>query len=325
MNLPREKISFFEKKILAFYRKEGRKHLPWRKKDITLYEVWVSEIMLQQTQVDRVVGFYVKFLKKFPTISSLAKVSWEEFLPHYQGLGYYNRGRNMLATARTIREKYKGVFPKDIETLETLPGIGKYTARAIVSFGNNADYLAWDTNFARVFGRFFFGSKDTEIDSMFFERKMGGKKRDFNGAVMDFGSLVCIKKPKCEACPLASRCKYMKERGKKEIQIKKKRAISQRDAIAVVILHRNHREYFSSVKSRYSPFIVPDKKNSRLGIKQYFKKKYNLDVSVRPPHKRGIYQRKPAIFVYAQILLGVHSFCSFEKGHVYIGKGHEVK
>lgn len=310
-------LDCFERCIMVFYRKKGRKHLPWRKKGITPYEVWVSEIMLQQTQVDRVIDFYVKFLKRFPTIRELSRVSWEKFLPYYQGLGYYNRGRNMLSSAQIICKRYEGKFPEDIEILETLPGIGKYTARAVMSFSKNFDFLAWDINFQRVFGRFFFGSKDTAIDPLEFEGKIVAKKRDFNGAIMDFGSLVCVREPRCNICILQCHCVYFQEKGKGEILKKRENKVfCQKEATVWVFLHKDHKIYYSDNKKIYAPFQVPKRDNTREGIKKYFLKKYGLIVSVRPPHKKDLIQGNPTLFVNAQILLGNYTFSIFEKEEV---------
>ena len=113
MIIRKEKLQFFEATLSDFFTKAGREHLPWRKKSITAYEVWVSEIMLQQTQVSRVVEYYTRFLMRFPTVESLAQVEWEVFLPYYQGLGYYARGRNMIKTAQAVVSQYSGVFPRD--------------------------------------------------------------------------------------------------------------------------------------------------------------------------------------------------------------------
>ena len=111
MLIREKRVEYFETQITDFFEKAGREHLPWRKKGVTAYEIWVSEVMLQQTQVSRVIGYYDRFLKRFPTVEVLAKASWEEFLPYYQGLGYYARGRNMLLTARAVVKEYGGIFP----------------------------------------------------------------------------------------------------------------------------------------------------------------------------------------------------------------------
>ena len=124
MAIQKQKITFFEEKIADYFVKAGRDFLPWRKNNITPYEVWVSEIMLQQTQVSRVIEYYVRFLKKFPIVEKLAKATWEEFLPYYDGLGYYARGRNMLRAAEKIVAEYKGVFPRDREGFKEKSSFG---------------------------------------------------------------------------------------------------------------------------------------------------------------------------------------------------------
>lgn len=163
MAIQKQKVQFFQDAVLDFFAKSGREELPWRTKGIGAYEVWVSEIMLQQTQVSRVLTYYTRFLQRFPTVLDLAAATWEDFLPYYEGLGYYNRGRNMLRTAVMVRDSFKGAFPKTREELLVLPGVGEYTAAAILSFAYNQDALAWDTNLKRVMGRFFFGVLDPAI------------------------------------------------------------------------------------------------------------------------------------------------------------------
>ena len=205
MSISASKIKFFETTLLNFFQKVGREHLPWRKRNITAYEVWVSEIMLQQTQVSRVIDYYERFLKKYPTVQSLAKSNWEEFLPYYEGLGYYARGRNMLRAAKMIVEEYGGKFPKEKMLLETIPGIGPYTASAILSFAYGENHIAWDTNVSRVIGRFFFGSKMADFEREGMEMQFSVPARALNAALMDFGSALCLARPKCAACPLRIR------------------------------------------------------------------------------------------------------------------------
>lgn len=308
---------FFEKIVLEFYRKCGRKHLPWRADTMNSYKIWVSEIMLQQTQVDRVIGFYTRFLERFPDINSLSRASWEDFLPYYKGLGYYNRGKNMLVAAKQIVKDYGGEFPREISKLERLPGIGVYTARAIVSFAHADNHLAWDTNFSRVFGRFFYGSKDAVADQKVFKSSIHANKKDFNGAIMDFGSLVCVKRPKCNECPLSLHCVYFSQKGKKEKNEKRsEEKFPMKDALAAIILHKDNRIFYSSRKRRYVPFFISSNLNSRSGIQNYFLEKYGLSLSVRPPHLKRKTGGKPVIFVRAQVLLGQHAFSVFSKKDV---------
>ena len=338
-----EKLGWFEKILHDFFIHAGREHLPWRKPRITAYEVWVSEIMLQQTQVSRVIGYYERFLGRFPTVRDLAKASWEDFLPYYAGLGYYARGKNMLKAAKAVVETFDGSFPNDVEKLETLPGVGPYTAAAIASFAYGKNTIAWDTNLRRVVGRFFFGSKKADIPFIEFEEAFQLPAKELNGALMDFGSAICTARPKCGACPLREKCLYFREKGKNELTTYNSRlttieskvkgqkskvkpsageqnsTLSFKDARVLLTLHEGHRKYYSSKKRGYSPFIVPSSHNTRAGIKDWFRDRYGLELSVRPPHDKNIVDGKPTLSVHAQILLGKPDFLIFKKEDI----GHE--
>jgi A/G-specific adenine glycosylase len=338
-----EKLGWFEKILHDFFIHAGREHLPWRKARITAYEVWVSEIMLQQTQVSRVIGYYDRYLGRFPTVQDLAKASWEDFLPYYAGLGYYARGKNMLKAAKAVVETFGGSFPKDVEKLETLPGVGPYTAAAIASFAYEKDTIAWDTNLRRVVGRFFFGSKKADIPFIEFEEVFRLPAKELNGALMDFGSAICVSRPKCGACPLREKCRYFREKGKNELTTynsrlitleskvksqkskvkpsagEKNSTLSFKDARVLLTLHEGHRKYYSSKKRGYAPFIVPSSHNTRAGIKDWFRNRYGLELSVRPPHSKIVTDGKPTLLVNAQILLGPPDFLIFRKEDI----GHE--
>lgn len=316
-----EKIQFFRRRLLDFFRKSGRIELPWRREGITAYEVWVSEVMLQQTQVSRVIGYYNRFLKRFPTVKKLSQASWEEFLPYYEGLGYYARGRNMLRTAEAVMKEWNGEFPKTVLELEKLPGIGPYTARAIASFAYDLHELAWDTNLKRVIGRFFLGAKDRigEKEMLSFNEALGRGAREMNAALMDFGSAICTARPKCGACPLQRECRYFKEKGKQESKsqsLKNKKKTEAPAEKAIVFLHENHKQYFSSQAKVYKPFVLPTGYTSRAAIKDYFLKTYGLTVAVRPAHRSLVWRDASVILVHAQILLGEPTFVSFSKSAV---------
>jgi len=305
----------FEKKLFVWYRKNGRKNLPWRKIHITAYEVWVSEIFLQQTQVNRVVSYYARFLKRFPDVGTLANASWSEFFPYYEGLGYYQRGRNMLKTARLVVKKHGGRFPKDYTQLMTLPGIGEYTAHAILVFAYGKDVLAFDTNLQRVFGRYIYGDKNAKYDTVQLEKSLQGNKSVLNAAIMDFANAVCVKRPQCEVCPLSGKCVYFRENGVREQEGREvRKKFSTKKAHVYLWLHKDHKEYYSTNKKIFRPFILPQSLQSRDEIKNYFKNKYGLTLSVRPPHKKTYVDGKPTLFVNAQILLGKNPF------HIFIKK-----
>ena len=320
MVIRKEKVAYFEKSLADFFRKAGREHLPWRKKNITAYEVWVSEIMLQQTQVVRVIAYYTKFLERFPSVETLAQASWEEFLPYYEGLGYYTRGRNMLQTAQVVVHEYGGKFPRDTKLLQQLPGIGPYTAAAIMSFAFGDNHLAWDTNLKRVIGRYFLGGKHLIKDEGVWENIFHTKKKTLNAALMDLGSALCVARPKCGACVLQSKCTSYRERGKQEAAKRKqqekgaaKTKQNWGNAEVYVFLHENHKKYFSAAKKSYQPFILPVGYNTRAGIKQYFQEEYGLTLSVRPPHQKLLIVKRPTLLVNAQILLGDPKFQVFSK------------
>lgn len=313
MPIEKETMRYFETRVTDFFEKAGREHLPWRKEGTTAYEIWVSEIMLQQTQVSRVIGYYDKFLKRFPTVVILAEASWEEFLPYYQGLGYYARGRNMLLAARVVVKKHGGVFPASIEELDALPGIGPYTAAAIASFAYDQNTLAWDTNLRRVVGRFFFGTKRSERIS-----ELDGRFREqakiLNAALMDLGSSLCTSRPKCAACPLVAKCQYWREQGKQE-QVKNQQSdnnpqIDWKRAPVYIILHALHQQYFSEDTKVYTPFLLPVGFTDRAGIQKWFIDQYGLTVSVRPPKKD---KAKGVILVNVQILAGQFSFTMYPR------------
>ena len=332
MSIDKRKIQFFEKHLADFFYKAGRVELPWRRKRITAYEVWVSEIMLQQTQVVRVIGYYQNFLKRFPTVQDLAKASWEEFLPYYQGLGYYARGRNMLRAAQVVVSEYGDKFPKDKALLEKLPGVGPYTAAAIMSFAYGENHLAWDTNLTRVIGRFFLGGKHLVIDEAYWEEKFRMPKKDMNAALMDFGSALCVARPKCEACFLRSKCVYYREKGKQEAASRKRQGerkksdhIDWKNASVAVFLHEHHKKYYSADKKEFRPFVLPAVYNTRAGIKQYFQEKYGLTLAVRPPHQKLLMEKTPTLLVNAQILLGEPKFAIFLKTAVKEYNSKEFK
>lgn len=318
MSIRKPKLQFFEQTLLDFLAKSGRSELPWRKRGVTAYEVWVSEVMLQQTQVSRVIGYYERFLKRFPTVRKLAQASWEEFFPYYAGLGYYARGRNMLRTAEAVMREHQGKFPTSVAALEALPGIGPYTARAIASFAAGAPELAWDTNLRRVIGRFFLGSKAKigEQEQAYFARTLAHQAPTLNASLMDFGSALCTARPKCANCPLRSRCQYFRERGQGEIKKPKAKNQKQLAERAIVFLHHNHKQYFSARRKGYEPFLLPAGYTTRAAIKDYFQKKHGLQLAIRPPHGQVTCQGTGCLLVNAQILLGTHHFATFPKSVV---------
>ena len=204
--------------LLPWFQQHGRKNLPWQQQ-VSGYRVWLSEIMLQQTQVATVIPYYEKFLQSFPDVTALANAHLDQVLNHWAGLGYYARARNLHKTAQIIRDDFDAVFPATKQQLIALPGIGESTAGAILSlaFGQHAAIL--DGNVKRVLARLY------QVDGWYgvsavlkklwvlAEHQTPSKQTAFyNQAMMDLGSLICKRsKPVCDECPLTSLCKSYKE------------------------------------------------------------------------------------------------------------------
>jgi len=202
----------FRARLLAWYRAHGR-DLPWRKTDDP-YHILVSEIMLQQTQVDRVLPKYAEWLEKFPTMHALAGASDGEINQAWYPLGYNVRPRRLRSIAREAVEQYGGELPSDEATLLSFKGIGPYTAGAIRSFAFRERAAILDTNVARVLFRVFVGRGDPKSHAMkkhlwrISESLVPARDAfDFNQALMDLGATVCVaRNPKCLACPMAKPC-----------------------------------------------------------------------------------------------------------------------
>lgn len=186
--------------------------MPWRETHDP-YCIWLSEIMLQQTQVVTVINYYNRFIKRFYDVKTLAEADEQEVLKYWEGLGYYSRARNLHKCAQTIVQIYGGQFPREYKQLLGLPGIGPYTAGAILSIAYNEKVPAVDGNVMRVYSRYF--ELDCDISDpksrAIFEAKviesMPEDARHFNQAIMELGAMICTPKmPKCEACPIASNC-----------------------------------------------------------------------------------------------------------------------
>lgn len=202
----------FQKEIVKWYNTHKRS-LPWRN-TTDAYVIWLSEIILQQTRVEQGLPYFNKFLENYPTVVDFANASETEILKHWQGLGYYSRGRNMLFTAKQVVAMHQGVFPFSYNDLIKLKGIGEYTAAAISSFANNEAKAVLDGNVFRVLARYF--GIEEPINSTIGKKKFSALAQDliedqqpslYNQAMMEFGALHCKPKlPLCNVCPLKLDC-----------------------------------------------------------------------------------------------------------------------
>jgi A/G-specific adenine glycosylase len=205
-------------RLLAWFDSAGRKDLPWQK-DPTPYRVWVSEIMLQQTQVATVIPFYERFMARFPDVHALAAAPIDEVLHLWTGLGYYARARNLHRTARIIVTEHHGHFPRTLEAMQALPGIGRSTAGAILALSQSARYPILDGNAKRVLARHFGvegypGDKQVEAELWALADRCTPAERvaHYTQAIMDLGAMLCVRsRPLCMACPLRDTCVAYRE------------------------------------------------------------------------------------------------------------------
>jgi A/G-specific adenine glycosylase len=211
-------VSDFARRLVRWQRRHGRHDLPWQHPRDP-YRIWLSEVMLQQTRVETVLPYFERFVGRYPDVSSLARAPASEVLRIWSGLGYYARARNLHAAARQIVRKHGGDFPRDLEQLEALPGIGRSTAGAIAAFAFGRRAAILDGNVKRVLARCFgvagFPGKPavarklwSVADSLLPRRSI----ESYTQGLMDLGAMVCVREsPKCDACPVASQCVALRE------------------------------------------------------------------------------------------------------------------
>jgi A/G-specific adenine glycosylase len=219
VRLPREQVQAFQRRLIRWYGRHGR-NLPWRRTRDP-YRILVSEVMLQQTQVERVRTFYRRFLQRYPTIETLAEAGAAEVRESWDGLGYYARARNLHETAKRVVAQHDGRVPDDADTIRRLPGIGRYTAGAVLSIAYRHDAAIVDTNAARVLARVFGlstrGSKSRVQRRLWSVAEVvtpTGRADVFNQAIMDLGATVCrARQPDCPRCPVRAVCRVAGDPG----------------------------------------------------------------------------------------------------------------
>ena len=243
--LPPAEIRRLQTRLLAWYRQNHRQ-LPWRESR-DFYPVWVSEVMLQQTQVQTVVPYFLRFMKAFPTLEDLAGADTQDLLRSWAGLGYYSRARNLRKAARMLVKEHGGEFPRSYREALRLPGIGRYTAAAILSIAFDQPLPALDGNVVRVLSRLLCMRGDPAKSPVQGMLAAAGQQLlpvhrpgDFNQALMELGATVCLpRNPRCLLCPWSSHCEALKSGLQERLPEKGKRSemISSRQA-AAVIRHR---------------------------------------------------------------------------------------
>jgi A/G-specific adenine glycosylase len=278
------------KKILAWY-DNSKRSLPWRvskKSPKKVYYRILSEFMLQQTQVKTVIPYFIRFIKKFTTLKSLSKSNEKQILKLWEGLGYYRRARNLLASSKILVKKYNSKLPYTIEEVKKLPGVGDYTANALLGLIHNQPKIAIDGNVKRVFARLL-NKKKEKIN--YEELIVLNKKKIFNTnrnadlveALMEFGALICKPKdPKCSVCCLKKSCKYFKS--SKKITTKENKMIKKINYDIFCYLNSN--EQIALTKENKISFLknfnLPEMKETKKKIKDKswkFLKNYKNSIS----------------------------------------------
>ena len=234
------KRDILQRSLLKWY-DEHQRDLPWRN-TTDPYPVWISEVMLQQTQVQTVIPYYLKFLEHFPSVAALAKADTDALLRLWAGLGYYSRARNLQKAAQIIVEQFGGRFPQSYTDVLALPGIGRYTAAAIVSIAFGQPYAVLDGNVSRVLARLLSMSGDPKSSAV--QNRLWAAAQqllprarpgDFNQAVMELGATVCSpRQPRCLLCPWTRQC-LARQQGQQELLPEKARRRKSRRSLRAAV------------------------------------------------------------------------------------------
>ncbi|KAA5537181.1 A/G-specific adenine glycosylase [Taibaiella lutea] len=265
---------FFTTELLKWNIEENNRQLPW-KNEKDPYKIWLSEIILQQTRAEQGRPYYEQFILHYPEVQHLANALEDEVFRLWQGLGYYNRCRNLIAAAKTITQQYNGVFPENYDEILALKGVGPYTAAAITSFAFNLPYAVLDGNVYRVLSRYF--GIDIPIDSTegkkYFQdmaSELLDKKQPaaFNQAIMDFGASVCTPQlPDCEHCPLQSKCIAFRQNMISLLPVKTKKLIIKERNFDYLVLTTEHEVYIQQRSQKdiwqglYEFYLIENEKN----------------------------------------------------------------
>ena len=248
--------SILTKKILYWY-DNNKRSLPWRKKFSQVkreYYTLVSEFMLQQTQVATVIPYFNNFIKDIPNVSSLAKINENKLLKYWEGLGYYSRVKNLKKTAQILEKNFKGRLPSTIEELKLLPGIGEYTANAIMAIGFNKPFIPLDGNIERIIKRLLNlkSIKEVSKESLISKKKILGtsiRASDYAQALMELGAIICRpKNPLCKQCPLIKNCKSFKNDDFEIVKNKKKKI----DKFYLLKVYKKNNQYLLIKNNKFN-------------------------------------------------------------------------
>jgi len=294
----------FRRALLSWYRGKGR-DLPWRRTRHP-YRILVSEFMLQQTQVATVLPYYKEWLRRFPNFAALARASETQVLHAWQGLGYYERARNLHATAKLIAEQ-RGRFPTAVSEIQKLPGIGQYTAHAIATFALDQSVPIVETNTARVLARLF--NLQNPIDSTAGRAKLWGRASSlvpqkapgvYNSALLDLGALVCLpRSPKCAICPVK---KFCRAKNPESLPVKRARPAMKRSTEKHALVVRQNKVLLQSASHRWrGMWILPELNGTADGNRAVYKARFpftnhQIALKIFAVHRRRIDNRSERWF-----------------------------
>ena len=236
-------------KISNWYAKNGRQNLPWRY-DISPYRVWISEIMLQQTQVNTAIAYFERFMAKYPDLQTIKKASEDDIYNLWSGLGYYRRASFIFQAKELIHAKFKGEMPDNYDDLVSLPGVGKSTAGAILSIAFNKPYPILDANVKKVISRIFFKKNFEEKIFWNLSEDLLDKKNIFNfqQGVMDVGAKLCLpKNPRCNLCPVSKDCQ---SNLRNEFPLLSKKSVKRKKEFLEFQLIQKNQKYFMTKENK---------------------------------------------------------------------------
>jgi A/G-specific adenine glycosylase len=251
------KDQFVTKKILNWY-DLNKRSLPWRKNVSSAkkqYYTLISEFMLQQTQVATVIPYFNIFIKKVPSLKDLAKVNNKKLIKLWEGLGYYSRARNLKKTAQTVIKNYKGKLPNNFEELLSLPGIGNYTASAILAIAFDKPYIPLDGNIERVLKRYLYLKKEKDIkkDNLIKKKSIFGtssRSGDYAQALMELGALICKPiNPTCKQCPISKKCKSLQN---KDFELTKNNKKKNTDKYFLLKVYKKNQRYLLIKNTKFN-------------------------------------------------------------------------
>lgn len=300
MELVKEMLLDFDKEafqqgLLQWY-EENKRDLPWRR-ERDPYKIWVSEIMLQQTQVDTVIPYYERFMAQFPTVEALAEAEEEVVLKAWEGLGYYSRARNLHSAVKDVRENYDGQVPDTLDEVQSLRGVGPYTAGAIMSIAFDKPVAAVDGNVMRVFSRIFLVTDDIsqvrtrkKFEFIVTEVISSEYPGEFNQALMDLGATLCTPRtPKCQLCPVKKHCIAFEKGVQDQLPVKKRKNPPQHKKIKALVLFNDEGDLLIEKRGdegllaslwQFPNMELVGADDGRLGLENYLRKTGGLQVEI---------------------------------------------